>query len=261
MKKTLWLTFLAFAGLVAYGQADTPKTNAENTLLWRISGKNLAKPSYLFGTMHMICADDIALSDSLVAAIGRADKVFLELDMDNMFEMIGAMGQMKMRNDTTLRDLLTEEEYKKVKEFFTKKNGLIPFAMLETYKPMLASSMIIEMQGRECDAMISMEELVMKEARKNNIGISGLETVGYQLSIFDSIPYQLQAKQLLKMIESGGDGGAEIREVTDAYRNQQLEKMDELTRKEDMGIANFTDLLLYKRNRNWARKLDGLLAG
>ena len=36
--------------------------------------------------------------------------------------------------------------------------------------------------------------------------------------------------------------------------------MDELTKKEDMGIQNFTDMLLYNRNENWAKKLEGLMA-
>ena len=98
MKKTLLLSLLATFGLASFGQPSNKA--AENTLLWRISGKGIT-PSYLFGTMHMICADDIQLSDSLKHAISRADDVYLELDMDNMFEMMSAMTKMKMRNDTT----------------------------------------------------------------------------------------------------------------------------------------------------------------
>jgi uncharacterized protein len=261
MKRTLLLTALiAFVGLASFGQSSKGDAKT-NTLLWRISGKNLTKPSFLFGTMHMLCADDIDLSDSLRNAIRGADKVYLELDMNNLFEMMGAMSHMQMRNDTTLADLLSPEEYTKVKTFFTRKTSLVPFAMLETYKPLLASSMIMEMQTNECDHMISMEELIMKEAKKSNVGIKGLETMGYQLSIFDSIPYGFQAKQLLKMIDDGDKtDGNEIKEITDAYRNQQLSKMEDLTRQGDMGMQNFTDLLLYNRNQNWAKKLDGLLA-
>ena len=32
-----------------------------------------------------------------------------------------------------------------------------------------------------------------------------------------------------------------------------------MTKKADMGIENFTDLLLYNRNRNWAEKLKILM--
>jgi uncharacterized protein len=259
MKRTLWLGFFAVVGLLTYGQAPQRIPAVNNTLLWRISGKNLAKPSYLFGTMHMLCADDIQLSDSLVNAIGNADNVYLELDMDNLFEMMSAMTKMKMRNDTTLADLLPKTDYEKVKTYFKTNNNLLPFSMLETFKPLLAASMIMEQQAGKCDNMISMEQLIMQESKKSGVSIKGMETMEYQMSIFDSIPYGFQAKQLVKMIEGGKSDDSEMKQMTDAYRNQQLDKMEEMTKKEDVGILNFTDLLLYNRNANWAKKLEGLM--
>ena len=259
MKKTLWFGLFAAANFAAFGQPVKKTPALTNTLLWRISGKNIT-PSYLFGTMHMLCADDIQLSDSLTNAIQKAGNVYLELDMDNIFEMMSAMTKMKMRNDTTLADLLTKDEYEKVKTYFKENSGMVPFSMLETYKPLLAASMIMEQQGGQCDNMISMEQLIMQEAKKNDVKIKGMETMEYQLSIFDSIPYGFQAKQLVKMVEDGDkDNASEMKEVTDAYRNQQLNKMEELTKKEDMGIKSFANLLLYNRNANWAKKLEGLL--
>src|SRR3978361_1452271 len=136
MKKSMWLTVLCAAfGLAACGQKTSKAEASSNTLLWRISGKGLTRPSYLFGTMHMLCADDIQLSDSLKNAISHVDRVYLELDMNNLFEMMGAMAHMAMRNDTTLADLLTNTEYQKVKKYFTEHSSMIPFSMIETFKP------------------------------------------------------------------------------------------------------------------------------
>ena len=261
MKKTLWLSLLAAVSFTAFGQAVKKTSASNNTLLWRISGKGITTPSYIFGTMHLLCADDIQLSDSLTNAIEKADNVYLELDMDNLFEMMSAMSKMKMRNDTTLADLLTKDEYEKVKAYFKGNSGLIPFSMLETFKPFLAASMIMEQKAGQCDNMISMEQLVMEAAKKSDVAIKGMETMEYQLGIFDSIPYAFQAKQLVKMLnEDDKNDAEEMKQLTDAYRSQQLDKMEELTKKEDMGIQKFTDLLLYNRNIAWAQKLEGLLA-
>jgi uncharacterized protein YbaP (TraB family) len=262
MKRSFWLGIFAALGFAACSQTPKVKTTtaaSNNTLLWKISGKNLAKPSYLFGTMHMLCADDIQISDSLKNAIKEADRVYLELDMDNLFEMMGAMGHMSMKNDTTLADLLSEADYKKVKAYFEQHSSMLPFSMLETFKPLLIESMIME-QMPQCDNMIVMEQLVMEEAKQNSKDIKGLETMDYQLSIFDSIPYKLQAKQLLDMVNNAGKSDTkELDELTSAYRNQELNKMDELTQKEDMGIKNFTNILLYNRNINWVAKLQPLM--
>jgi uncharacterized protein YbaP (TraB family) len=109
----LWL----MATLLAANAFAQPE-NKDHTLLWRVTGKDLAKPTYLFGTIHMICADDIKVSDSLRSAIQNADKVYLELNLDNVAELMSVMNKMKMRGDTTLSQLLQPEEYARVKAFF-----------------------------------------------------------------------------------------------------------------------------------------------
>jgi len=232
----------------------------ENTLLWKISGKNLAGPSYLFGTIHMICGNDIQLSDSLKSAIRQSDKVYLELDMDNIFELMGVITKMKMNGDTTLADLMTAAEYEKVKAFFKNQKTLLPFSMLETYKPLVAASTLLQ-SSMDCENAISMEQLIMQEAKSKNKKINGLETMSYQMSIFDSIPYKLQAKQLVDYVENyGKDNNKEFEELSEAYRKQQLSKLEELTKKEDMGMKRFTEILLYQRNINWVNKLKDLLS-
>jgi uncharacterized protein YbaP (TraB family) len=208
----------------------------------------------------MLCADDIQISDSLKSAIKKTDDVYLELDMDNIFEMLGVMGKMKMRNDTTLADLLTPSQYDSVKAFFKKQKTLLPFAVLETYKPMLAASMLLQ-SSLNCGNQVAMEQLIMKEAKAQGKRIKGLETMTYQMSIFDSIPYSIQAKQLLNYVEQSGaeTTNADFDEMSKAYRSQNLDTLEAITKREDMGIANFTELLLYNRNEMWTKKLAGLM--
>src|SRR5436190_13742076 len=111
MKKWSAGLLLSLVSLAAIAQGG--KEN--NTLLWKISGNGIEKPSYLFGTIHMLCADDAVLSSNMQKVIRNCDEVYFEVDIDNLFEMLGAMNKMKMKGDTTLRDLVSEEDYKKVK--------------------------------------------------------------------------------------------------------------------------------------------------
>lgn len=257
MKKLILGVLALFVGVATDAQTARP----ENTLLWRISGKGLKAPSYLFGTIHMICGDDIHLSDSLKGAIRRADNVYLELDMDNIMELMGAVTKMKMRGDTTLADLLTPSEYQKVKSYFAGTKGPLPFSMLETYKPILAASTLMQ-SSLDCGTPVAMEQLVMQEAKGSNRQIRGLESMAYQMSIFDSIPYTLQAKQLLKIVESEGQdsGNREFEEMVSAYRSQDLHRLEAITMKDDSGMEGFSDMLLYNRNRAWVTKLEKLMA-
>jgi len=255
MKRTLLFCLAAFLGLSAFTQS----AKQDNTLLWRISGNGLKQPSYLFGTIHLLCSDDVQLSDSLKAAIKGSDRVYLELDMDNLIELISVVNKMKMNGDTTLADLLTDEEYKKVKAFFSNQRSLIPFSMLETYKPMLAASTLMQ-SAIDCENAIAMEQLIMQEAKRENKRIKGLETMAFQISIFDSIPYQVQAKQLVKYVDDfGKKDDTSFEELTKAYKDQELSKLEKLTLQDDSGMERFTEIMLYNRNEDWVKKLEKLM--
>jgi uncharacterized protein YbaP (TraB family) len=237
--------------------------SAENTLLWKISGNGIEKPSYLFGTIHMLCGDDAVLSDNMKKAIRNSDEIYFEVDLDNLFEMIGAMGKMKMNGDTTLHDLLNDSDYQKVKNYFEDKGSMLPFSMLETFKPMLAAS-TLEESSLPCDNTTMMEQVIMQEAKQYNKKIKGLETMAYQAGVLDSIPYHLQAEQLLEYINKANQGDhsdKELLEMLAAYKEQDLNKLEKLLISSDAGVSSFTDVLLYHRNENWVKKLKDILPG
>ena len=86
--------------------------------------------------------------------------------------------------------------------------------------------------------------------------------MSYQASVLDSIPYKLQADQLVSYIDKankGDDEDKEMKELFEAYQNQDLEKLEKLMMDTDAGISGFTDVLLYHRNSNWVNKLKTLL--
>lgn len=252
------LSLLTFMGCAQPQEKEAPDNN---TLLWKISGNGLTKASYLFGTIHMLCADDAGLSDNMKRVIRKADEVYFEVDLDNLFEMFAVMSKMKMKGDTTLRDLLTQADYEKVKTYFETKGSMLPFSMLETYKPILALSTVQE-SSMQCDNMAMMEQVIMEEAKQTRKKIKGLESMAYQAGVLDSIPYKVQADQLVSYIDNMGKNrneDKELEEMMNAYKSQNLQQLEELMMKTDMGIGNFTDVLLYNRNRNWVAKLKELL--
>ena len=261
MKKLSAGLLVSLVTLASCAQKGGDGVVGENTLLWKISGNGLEKSSYLFGTIHMLCADDAVLSKNMKKIIKDCEEVYFEVDMDNIFEMVGAMGKMKMKGDTTLKDLLTQEEYEKVKMYFETKGSLLPFSMLETYKPLLAAS-TLEQGALPCDNTAMMEQVIMQEAQLYKKKIMGMETMAYQAGVLDSIPYKLQAQQLVSYIESAGkddSGNKQLEEMFKAYKDQDLKKLEELMVETDAGMAAFTDILLFHRNRNWVEKLKTIL--
>ena len=242
----------------ANGRAASTPT--PHTLLWRISGKGLMRPSYLFGTMHILCSDDASLSDSLLQVIQRVDEVYFEIDLSDMTGMVNAIQYMKMNNGETLSDLLKPDEYKRVKAYFSSHESMLPFSMLEHFKPMLISG-LIEEQSLGCATTDGMEMQIMKavHGESHKIPVKGLETAAFQASLFDSIPYAKQAKELLDYVDSADQNKEMTRQLADLYSKQDLDGIQALSDKDDPGMSEYMDLLLYGRNRKWARMLETLL--
>ena len=230
------------------------QTNINNSLLWEISGKGLSSPSYLYGTMHMVCAEDTRMSEGLKNAIQKAKQVYFELDMDNMEEMMSVLKYARMTNGLKISDLVSADDYQKLEEYFKNNKSILPFAMMSRFKPYFITAIISEgIMG--CKKKVSVEQMIMSEARQYDKEVNGLETLEFQASIFDSIPYEKQAQDLVMYVDSIDKFKSITMEMVDMYRKQDIHNMDSLMEKSDPGMMQYMGVLLYDRNKRWASQI------
>lgn len=229
----------------------------ERSLLWEISGPGLAQPSYVYGTMHLMCRGDWQWNENLKAAISRSQEVYFEMDLDDAANTLGTLFFINMKGNQKLRDILPEADYKKVTTFFKDSLGMA-VQLFERMKPGLLDVMFYP-KLMACKQQTGVEEELMKMAKEQKKEVNGFETGQYQASLFDSIPYEEQAKGLLKMIDSFTQYRQSFDSLNRAYQLQDLTAMENLIGKEDMGLDSHMDLLLYNRNRNWVEQLKKIL--
>jgi uncharacterized protein YbaP (TraB family) len=253
------LLFLVAAPLQAQQDKDAPLANS---LLWEITGKGLEKPSYVFGTIHMIDREHYFLTDAAKEAFDKVYNVTFEIDMEEMTDLGTLMPLMMkafMRGDTTLRDLLSEEKYTLVSNHF-QEIGL-PMMFVERIKPMFLSALA---SGDMSDPtaqqdIVSYEMELMEMAQDKEKEIMGLETAEYQMSMFDSIPYRVQADMLVASIQDQSGGSEQMERMIELYTTQNIEGMQSLM-EEDQDVLDYQDLLLVTRNRNWIPVMEKRMA-
>jgi uncharacterized protein YbaP (TraB family) len=256
--RLLWVIIVSIICNACNAQPVLKTNMDDNTLLWEISGKDLKTPSYLFGTFHLICKNDIPAGTQVTEAVKASAEVYMELDMDDPATMMGGLLLMNMRGDTTLKKLYTDAEYNKVSAFF--KDSLhTPIGFLNNIKPFFLSAMLYP-KMLPCKAASGVEEVLMKIARDNKKEIKGLETMAFQASVFDSIPYTQQAKELLKAIDSLSTYRVYFDSMVQVYKNQQLGKIEALFNNTEFGMQDNQDILLDKRNINWVGQLKKIMA-
>lgn len=231
--------------------AQYAPTSASQSLLWRISGKELKAVSYLYGTIHIIPKKDFFVSDSVELALLNSERVAFEIDMDkatNIFGQLALLRRTFMKGDTTLDMLLTKKEYALVQKKMNLNGPMAKF--LNRIKPMFLST-IVDGQVTPKGATESYEMTFYKMAKESGKKVEGLETMKYQMSVFDTIPYKVQAKMLVEGLKKGkSDEKDGMDELVKLYRAQDLVGLGEMF-KSDEGLMKYDDIMLNNRNRNW----------
>ncbi|HMQ49455.1 MAG TPA: TraB/GumN family protein [Saprospiraceae bacterium] len=251
--KYLFLGLISlFLTIHSYSQEES--TRLENALLWEISGNNLKAASYLYGTIHLIGEADFFLTEATKASFEKAQQVAFEIDMEEMTDftqLMPLMMQAFMAGDTTLADLLSQEDYALVQEHFEEMG--MPLMFLERIKPMFLSAMadtdLADLQGES--GAVSYEMEMMEMAQKRKVPIEGLETAAFQMSLFDSIPYKIQAQMLVDAVKADDSGDDQFQAMVELYKKQDIEGMQTMVQEDEAGIGKYEELLLVKRNKNW----------
>jgi uncharacterized protein len=258
MKKVLLLLLLLKSITPIFGQSPTAQ---ENSLLWKITGNGLANASYLYGTIHVIPRKDFFLTDSTLRAFDYAEKIAFEFDLKKELKFLPQlrlMSKMRMRGDTTLDMLMSEEDYDFVKSKFLQKR--IPMRLVNRLKPTLisdfASGNLDEMKN---GSTTSYEMEFLARAKRSKKKITGLETAAYQMSVFDSIPYHTQAQMMLEELRSdGSESNREYKRLLKIYKRQDLESIQKVINSDEEQTSNFNTILLDNRNRNWIPVIEKL---
>ncbi len=260
---------LAACSTTKSSTADTIKPSTkkdaplEKSLLWEISGKNISQPSYLFGTIHIIDADRYFLPKGTLEAIDNTDIMVFEIDladMEDMDQIMGLLMSAMMEGNVTIKDLVSEEDYAMISKHFSDMG--LPFMMLERIKPMFLSMMggDIDMGSLQSGEMTSYELKFGEMAKSKGMETAGLETMEFQMSLFDSIPYDDQAVMLVESIKSGGGESDLMEKMMDTYTTQDVDALAEFITSESGDVAGFEDNLITKRNHAWIpqiKKLSG----
>lgn len=244
---SILLVFLVFNVIANEGD--------EKSLLWKISGKGLEKESYLFGTIHIICQDQFFMDERIENALKSTQKIALELNMMDP-NMIAEMQQLSVNKDfKNIKGDLTADQAAALDEFLTRSYG-VGLDQLGILKPFVLTSMVM-LKMLPCEQQSSYEMFFVEKAKDRQIEMVGLETVAFQVGIFDEIPQKIQIEDLAKLV-TDDEGMEEFESLVAAYLDEDIEELFSLIAENDM-FKEYGDLLLADRNANWIPVIEELI--
>ena len=233
---------------------STAAPKLENSLLWKISGNGIEKPSYLYGTIHLTC--DYKYTDKLKKAFDETDRLVLEIDMTDPKLQANMMKLIFMKEGKTIQGLMNEEDYQTLSDFFKEQVG-INLKMFNTMKPFAITATLTSKMA-VCDNGTAYETEFMKIAKEQEEDVIGLETIEDQMNVFDKIPYEEQLKSLVEMATTGMEESKKsFEEMTKYYNAEDLEGL--LSVMTEQGLeADFQESLVDQRNRNWIPLIENI---
>ena len=236
---------------------------ASAQLLWKISGKGLSKPSYLFGTHHLIEKDRIKNFDKMLGLVSQTDAVVGEMDMTDVTSMQAKIMQSAVMPGKNIKQMLNTDDYALVDNEFKHLMG-VGLDQLGAFKPMLLQTMyasLIYFRSQNIDKQPEAVDVVFqKKAKENNKPVIGLETIELQSAImFDSLPLNRQAEILVKSVKDKQKGIDLYKRLNEAYLDGNLKKIEELDKEDDDLTPAERKPLYDNRNANWLKQLPALL--
>lgn len=219
------MAMTGFIPAVAFsGEAKHPA----KPLLWKIEGKGLTKPSYLFGTIHIGSPAVVTLHPSTQKAFDEADVVYTEVTMD-ADAMLAATHHYLRKDGKTLSASMGKELSARFEEELKHVNPALdaePFEKMSTWVTAITLMSLPElMTGKP-----PLDQVLWNNAVKAGKKTGALETAASNAAIFEKIGEEAQLAMLSgtmaylkKCREEGKDL---VRAITDVYLTGDLAAME-----------------------------------
>lgn len=250
-------------------------SSASAQLLYRISGKGLEKPSYIVGTYHLAPATFVDSIPGARAALDEVEQVCGEVDNAEMESMAGRsrlMKAMMLPDGKSLADVLSTDEMDRLNAYMKEllgadlTNPLIK-SQMGKMNPMAISTQLQLVQYMKVTPGFNPSALIdgyfQQQAKKARKLVMGFETIDFQMSVLYGTAIDRQKELLFCMIDNQEYTEMSMKELTEAYFSQDIEKILALT---EAKLGNFCDstpeedeALIYGRNADWVAKIPAIV--
>lgn len=242
------------------------------SLLWKISGNGLEKPSYILGTHHLATRGFAQQIPGLTEALDSCSHVVGEISLTDMERSEEALAEhIHLPEGITYHDLMTPEEMEAVDRGLKEITGSGLDKMFGRYHP-AALSMIYAsavtaaaLPGEAGNRETGIDQYVQEYALATGKAVSGLETPEDQIrALFYSEPIEAHARALVCMISTAEHHKHAARRLFDLYKEGNLFEIYGQAFGDDDDPCRMSDELQVAinntRNEAWLQKLPGIMA-
>lgn len=242
-------------------------------LLWKISGKGLGAPSYVFGTNHLSPLSIKDRVEGLDDAFAAATQVCGEIEMAAMTSPAGMQrlqAAMTLPGGKTLKDVMPAADYAKADSVATAIMGVgLSLPQLAQLSPSaLVTNLTTVLYVKRHPGFNPMEQLdtyFQTEAQKAGKKVRGLETLDFQIDVlFGGKTMERQVEELMCFVNHVELNADLTDSLSVLYERQDIEGLVRLAEAKQNTACDprpeELERLIYGRNADWLTKMPAIMA-
>jgi uncharacterized protein YbaP (TraB family) len=249
---------LSAAPMATHAGASARADSQPRHMLWRVDGGR--GTVYLLGSVHLLSPDAYPLAPAITDAFTKASRVVFESSIDSL-QMRGS--ELVMRGALpaaqTLQSVLDSATWAKLEALAPEYN--LPVAQLQHFKPWVVSLILsqLALQQAGFSPQFGIDIQMNDSAKAAGKSVGGLESVDFQLGLFDSLSPSSQAALLAESLVSPDSARKEMLAMKTAWLHGDAAA---LARETEQGFANDTAVyhaLLVDRTARWVPQVEAML--
>lgn len=228
-------------------------------ILWKVQSPQ--NTIYLAGSIHVLQKDHYPLHHEFDDAFNASSRLIFEVDLDGLSSPLAQMNMLRKGlylNGETLPTVLSPESYA------TAKAGLAGLGQqIEDFhrlKPWMVATavMALELQKLGFESAYGVDRHFFEKAKAAGKDIQGLETVEFQLNLFDQLSPSIQEQFLLQTLEDLKNLGTQVSDMVEAWKQGNVQQLEALL----AGMGEYPELnqaLVINRNHDWLPHVERAL--
>ncbi|HVX37927.1 MAG TPA: TraB/GumN family protein [Gemmatimonadaceae bacterium] len=258
MKVRHW--FAIAASLVVTAATAAAAQGPAKHMLFRVRGPSGATV-YLLGSVHLLDSTAGKLPAVVDSAFLHAHTVVFETSLDSVMQRgMELVALAKYPAGKSLATELPPADMAKIDSLLARYG--LSSAALGQFKPWFLSVFLeqVVMQRAGFQPQYGVDEQLNARAKQLGKPIVGLESVDFQLHLFDTLSALDQEKMLLET-ESPDSAAAELESIRAAWLAGDTATIDRALNKDARQSPEVWNILVANRTKSWLPKIEAMLAG
>lgn len=247
--------------------ALTGPTEAQATrnFIWKaISPAGPSHPAvYLVGSIHLLTQDFYPLSPALDAAFKDSDLLVEEANLDELLSPASQatlLARGLLPGTRSLDQVVAPATYALVAQRIAALG--MPIEPLKRFKPWMLALTLVEFEWQKAgfDAALGLDRHFHDRAKVDGKAIQGLETVEFQVSLFDRMSNEDQDRLLAESLKDLDTEQANVLKLTSAWKAGDAPTVERFVLNDVKDDPAMYDRLLVARNRSWLPQIETLFS-